>query len=113
MKYEYKTHTTYRGYGWIEPLTDSEDSLIEGYLARRICEELNALQAERDALLTEVSDLREKVRYFEDTVCCPDMRVMLSNGCSTMAIDPERVADLVRERDRLRQTAGKAAPDIS
>ena len=58
MKYEYKTHAAYRGYGWIEPLTDSEDSLIEDYLARRICEELNTLQAEVEAL-------REKVKQHE------------------------------------------------
>lgn len=46
MKYEYKTHPTYKGYGWIEPLTDPEDPLIEDRVARRICDELNALQAE-------------------------------------------------------------------
>lgn len=46
MKYEYKTSAAYRGYGWIEPLTDPEDSLIEDYVARRICDELNSLQAE-------------------------------------------------------------------
>ena len=66
MKYEYKTHTTYRGYGWIEPLTDSEDSLIEGYLARRICEELNALQAENERLRQDAQRyrwLREHGRY--------------------------------------------------
>lgn len=56
MKYEYKTHAAYRGYGWIEPLTDSEDSLIEDYLARRICEELNTLQAEVEALRAEVDE---------------------------------------------------------
>lgn len=50
MKYEYKAHACYRGYGWIEPLMDSEDSLIEDYLARRICEELNTLQAEVERL---------------------------------------------------------------
>ena len=58
MKYEYKTHAAYRGYGWIEPLTDSEDSLIEDYLARRICEELNTLQAEIEALRTEADALK-------------------------------------------------------
>lgn len=50
MKYEYKTHAAYRGYGWIEPLMDSEDALIADYLASRICEELNALQAENEKL---------------------------------------------------------------
>ena len=50
MKYEYKTDATYRGYGWIEPLMDSEDSLIEDYVAIRICEELNNLQAENERL---------------------------------------------------------------
>jgi hypothetical protein len=58
MKYEYKTSAAYRGYGWIEPLTDPEDSLIEDYVARRICDELNALQKERDALARENEAMR-------------------------------------------------------
>lgn len=81
-------------------------------LRARIAEN-EALQAECDDLLAEVRGLREKVRYFEDTFCCPDIHVMLSNGCRTMAIDPERVTDVVWERDRLRQTAGKAAGWVS
>lgn len=58
MKYEYKTHAAYRGYGWIEPLTDPEDPLIGDYLARRICEELNTLQAEVEALRAELAALK-------------------------------------------------------
>lgn len=56
MKYEYKTHALYRGYGWIEPLMDSEDALIADYLARRICEELNSFQAENERLRDDVAE---------------------------------------------------------
>lgn len=59
MKYEYKMHAVYRGYGWIEPLTDSEDSLIEDHLARRICDELNTLQSECERLRKDVASLVE------------------------------------------------------
>ena len=39
-------------------MTDPEDSLIEDYVARRICDELNALQNERDALARENEAMR-------------------------------------------------------
>ena len=60
MKYEYKTHAAYRGYGWIEPLTGPEDSLIEDYVARRICDELNALQAEIASLRAALEQAQEE-----------------------------------------------------
>jgi len=63
MKYEYKTHAAYRGYGWIEPLTDPEDSLIEDYVARRICDELNALQAEIASLSAALEQAQTGLRY--------------------------------------------------
>ena len=63
MKYEYKTHAAYRGYGWIEPLTDPEDSLIEDYVARRICDELNSLQAEIASLRAALEAAKTGLRY--------------------------------------------------
>ena len=63
MKYEYKTHAAYRGYGWIEPLTDPGDSLIEDYVARRICDELNALQDEIASLRVALEQAQTGLRY--------------------------------------------------
>lgn len=96
MKYEYKTHAAYRGYGWIEPLTDSEDSLIEDHLARRICEELNTLQAECTLLRAQLDAMTEHKMAAHQLIGIP-ASVGICEPIEGFAARPQDIMPAVRD----------------
>ena len=62
-----------------------------------------------DHLEAEVARLRERVRYYEHTLCVGDVRVALKSDVDTAAISPERVGEVLAERDRLLKHAERMA----
>ena len=59
--------------------------------------------AETEVLYRQIEDLENKLHYFESAVCTPQMLYQNPHGGVQMAIDPRKVADVVRENDDLRK----------
>ena len=73
----------------LENLAAALDPLVDA--------EVEGLRAERDRLAADV-------HMFEEAVCFPDgHRLAVEDGNVLRAIQPTKVAELVRERDRLRR----------
>ena len=69
---------------------------------------MSAQDAEIESLRARVAALEASVRYYEGALCFGDTRIMLlHSGSGAMTIDPEKVGDVLRERDALKTELDK------